>query len=213
MNNAGMKMKLIIGAGCILIVGLLSSCNSGYKKADLTVIDFPTYDSTKFDPLDKPSGKLFDILTNKTTGLNFSNDVGFRMRSDNNIYNYFYNGAGVAVLNANGDSLPDLYFTGNLVPDKLFINEGHMHFRDVSEEAGIKTRNKGWSTGVSIVDINNDGYDDIYVCRSRWKDSLSHFLYVNDGTGHFTEHAKDYGIDASTSFSIMANFFDYDKDG
>jgi len=203
---------ITVFAGGILSL-LLSSCSGTYKKSDLTVVDFPTYDSTKFDPLDKPSGKLFDILTDKSTGLHFSNDVGFRMRNDNNQYNYFYNGAGVAVLNANGDSLPDLYFTGNLVHDKLFINEGNLHFKDVTEQAGILTKNKGWSTGVSIVDINNDGLDDIYVCRSRWKDSLANLLYVNNGDGTFTERAKDYGIDDPNSYHIMANFFDYDKDG
>lgn len=213
MKKPVIKNILPFSALLALAAGLLASCNSGYKKADLTVVDFPTYDSTKFDPIDKPSGKLFDILSNKSTGLDFSNDVGFRMRNDNNIYNYFYNGAGVAVLNVNGDSLPDLYFSGNIVHDRLFINEGNMHFKDVTESSGILTKNKGWSTGVSIVDINGDGYDDIYLCRSRWKDTLSKLLYVNDGHGHFTEHAKDYGIDASDSYTIMANFFDYDKDG
>lgn len=211
-----MKRRIISPAFILVaIVGsqLLWSCSGNYKNAALTVVDFPTYDSTKFDPLDKPSGKMFDILSDKSTGLRFSNDVGFRMRNDNNQYNYFYNGAGVAVLNANGDSLPDLYFTGNIVPDKLFINEGNLKFRDVSAEAGILQKNKGWSTGVSIVDINGDGYDDIYVCRSRWKDSLSNLLYVNNGNGTFTERAKDYGIDAAGSYHIMANFFDYDKDG
>src|SRR6185295_7400544 len=159
------SINILSAAGVMAALALLSACNNTYTKSDLTVVDFPTYDSTKFTPLDKPSGKMFDILTNKSTGLDFSNDVGFRMRNDNNQYNYFYNGAGVAVLNANGDSLPDLYFSGNIVPDKLFINEGDLHFKDVTAQAGILTKNKGWSTGVSIVDINNDGRDDIYVCR------------------------------------------------
>jgi hypothetical protein len=192
---------------------VLGSCNEGYKKAALTVVDFPAYDSTRFDPLDEPTGKMFDILTDKSTGLRFSNDVGFRMRNDNNQYNYFYNGAGVAVVNANGDSLPDIYLSGNIVADKLFINEGNMKFRDVSAGAGILQKEKGWSTGVSVVDINSDGFDDIYVCRSRWKDTLSNLLYVNNGNGTFTERAKEYGIDATGSYHIMANFFDYDKDG
>ncbi len=205
-------LSIIAAAG--FLGALFSACNSStYTKSDLTVVDFPTYDSTKFTPLDQPSGKLFDILTDKSTGLDFSNDVGFRMRNDNNQYNYFYNGAGVAVLNANGDSLPDIYFSGNIVADKLFINEGNLHFKDASAEAGILQKQKGWSTGVSIVDINDDGYDDIYVCRSRWKDSLSNLLYVNNGNSTFTEKAKDYGIDAPGSYHIMANFFDYDKDG
>src|SRR4029078_12061685 len=118
----------------ILVATFLSvfvwSCSNTYQKSDLTVVDFPAYDSTQFTPLDKPSGKLFDILTGKSTGLAFSNDVGFRMRNDNNQYNYFYNGAGVAILNANGDSLPDIYFSGNIVADRLFINEGNLHFKD-----------------------------------------------------------------------------------
>ncbi|MBA3647346.1 MAG: VCBS repeat-containing protein [Chitinophagales bacterium] len=204
----------MLAFGCTTLLAVtLSSCNSGYKNADLTAIDFPGYDSTKFDPIDKSTGKLFDILSNQATGLNFINKVQYHIGDDNNQYNYYYNGAGVAVLNVNGDSLPDLYFTANLVPDRLYINEGNMHFKDVSAPAGILQRNKGWSTGVSIVDINNDGLDDIYVCRSRWKDSLANLLYVNNGDNTFSEKAAQYGIDSKESFHIMANFFDYDKDG
>lgn len=197
----------------LLFLLAIASCKSGYQKAGLTVVDFPAYDSLQFDPLDQPSGKLFDILTDKSTGLTFSNDVGFRMRNDNNQYNYFYNGSGVAILDVNRDQLPDIYFTGNIVHDKLFLNLGNLKFRDITEEAGIATRHKGWSTGVCITDINNDGYDDIYVCRSRWKDTSANLLYVNNGNGTFTERAKEYGLDVPGSYSIMANFFDYDKDG
>src|SRR4026207_118524 len=109
------RIQIFSATGVIAAIALLAACNNEYKKSDLGVVDFPTYDSTKFTPLDQSSGKLFDILTDKSTGLKFSNDVGFRMRNDNNQYNYFYNGAGVAVLNANGDSLPDIYFSGNIV--------------------------------------------------------------------------------------------------
>ena len=88
-----MKMnwiKIFAAAGVVALLGAMGACNNTYKKSELTVVDFPTYDSSKFTPLDKPSGKLFDILTDKSTGLVFSNNVGFRMKNDNNQYNYFY---------------------------------------------------------------------------------------------------------------------------
>src|SRR5205085_187967 len=125
----------------------------------------------------------------------------------------YYNGGGVAVLNYNNDSLPDLYFTGNIVPDELYVNKGNMKFEKVSDKAGILRKNKGWSTGVALVDINGDGLDDIYVLRSRYKDSLSHLFYVSNGDGTYTERAKEYGIDCADCFSMGAVFFDYDNDG
>ena len=196
----------------ILLTLAVSACTN-YESAYKKNFDFPPPDSTKFNLPDVPSGKMFDLLSAKSTGIDFLNAVQFGFMQDNNLYVNYYNGGGVAVLNYNNDSLPDLYFTGNLVPDELYVNEGNMKFKSVSDKAGILRKNKGWSTGVSLVDINNDGLDDIYVLRSRWKDSLAHLFYVSNGDGTYTERAKEYGIDCPDCYSMGAVFFDYDNDG
>lgn len=196
----------------IVFIAMLASCTN-YEKAYKKNFDFPPPDSSKFNLPDVASGKLFDLLSTKSTGIDFVNKVQFGFMQDNNLYVNYYNGGGVAVLNYNNDSLPDLFFTGNIVPDELYVNEGNMHFKKVSEQAGILRKDKGWSTGVSIVDINGDGVDDMYVCRSRWKDSLSNLFYVSNGNGTYIEKGKDYGIDCSDCYTMGAVFFDYDNDG
>jgi hypothetical protein len=189
-----------------------ASCTN-FDKVYERNFDFPPADSTKYTHLDESTGKQFDILTGKSTGIDFINAMDFKFLDDNNLYVNYYNGGGVAVLNVNGDSLPDLYFTGNKVADQVYLNEGNLHFKNVSKNSGILQKDKGWSTGVSIVDINNDGYDDIYVCRSRWKDSLANLFYINNGDGTFTEKGKEYGIDCPDCYTMGAVFFDYDNDG
>ncbi|MBA3647345.1 MAG: VCBS repeat-containing protein [Chitinophagales bacterium] len=199
----------------ILLVSVLlfvASCTN-FEKVYQKNFDFPAADSSKFDKTDGNSGKMFDILTGTSTGINFINQLKFGFLQDNNLYVNYYNGGGVGVMNVNGDSLPDLYFSGNQVPDAVYINEGNMHFKDISANSGIFQKNKGWSTGVSVADVNNDGYDDIYVCRSRWKDSLSNLLYINKGNNTFTEVGKQYGVDCPDCYTMGAVFFDYDNDG
>jgi hypothetical protein len=208
MKNRKEQVKYV-GFFLLLTLAACSNYEQAYKKN----FDFPPPDSTKFNLPDMPSGKLFDLLSEKSTGIDFLNAVQFGFMQDNNLYVNYYNGGGVAVLNYNNDSLPDLYFTGNLVADELYVNEGNMKFRKVSEQAGILRKSKGWSTGVSLVDINNDGLDDIYVLRSRWKDSLSNLFYVSNGDGTYTEKGAEYGINCSDCFSMGAVFFDYDNDG
>jgi len=136
---------------------------------------------------------------------------------------YVYNGGGVAIGDVNNDSLPDLFFTGNMVSDRLYINKGEgenniLTFEDISETANILS--PGWSTGVTMVDINSDGLLDIYVCRSGnyEADKRKNKLFINngingtDGKPTFTESAAAYGL-ADTSYSTQAAFFDYDRDG
>jgi hypothetical protein len=88
----------------------------------------------------------------------------------------------------------------------FFVNEGNLHFKNVSANSGIFQSHKGWSTGVAIVDINNDGFDDVYVCRSRWKDSLANLFYINNGNGTFSEKGKEYGIDCPDAYTMGAVF-------
>jgi enediyne biosynthesis protein E4 len=123
-----------------------------------------------------------------------------------------YNGSGVGIGDFNNDSLPDIFFSGSMVSSKLYINKGNFEFEDITEKAGLQT-NK-WCTGVSVVDINNDGFQDIYVCASHSKDpeNRKNELYINDGKLHFTNQAAAYGL-ADTGSATQAAFFDYDTDG
>lgn len=197
----------------LLTMGLSFPQCTNYESALKKSFDFPPPDSTKFNYPDVPSGKMFDLLGSKSTGIDFLNAVQFGFMQDNNLYVNYYNGGGVAIINYNNDSLPDLYFTGNIVPDRLYVNEGGMRFRDVSAQAGIPQKNKGWSTGVSTCDINGDGFEDIYVLRSRWKDTLTNLFYVSNGDGTYTERGQEYGVDCPDCYSMGAVFFDADNDG
>ncbi|GGE07290.1 VCBS repeat-containing protein [Psychroflexus salis] len=156
---------------------------------------------------------LLNELQTEQTGIDFQNLV-FEDEEHSIInYIYYYNGAGVATGDINGDGLPDLFFVANSGENKLYVNEGNFKFKDVSEQAQI-TGNSSWQTGVSMVDINQDGLLDIYVCAvSGLLDFKGHNeLYINNGDGTFTESAKAYGL-AIEAYSTQAYFFDYDKDG
>jgi hypothetical protein len=134
---------------------------------------------------------------------------------------YLYNGGGVGIGDFNGDQLPDIYFTGNFVDNKLYLNQGKLRFTDITSQSGVAGK-KGWKTGVSIADVNGDGLPDIYVCYSGIvngeKELRSNQLFINQGNNDegipiFKDMAKEYGLDAPGSFSTQAVFFDYDLDG
>ncbi len=159
-------------------------------------------------------GPVFKKLAPAESGLRFVNAV-----DENHDRNYFdrnayvYNGAGVAVGDINNDSLPDVYFTGNEVPNKLFLNLGGMKFKDITASAGVDG-GPGWDNGVTMVDINSDGLLDIYVCKGGFEDADServNLLYVNQGNLTFKEEAKAYGLD-DNGYSIHSAFFDMDND-
>ncbi|HLT71285.1 MAG TPA: VCBS repeat-containing protein, partial [Cyclobacteriaceae bacterium] len=156
---------------------------------------------------------LFSDLDPNDTGIKFRNDLV--ETNDLNVLNYiyFYNGGGVAAGDLNNDGLADLVFTGNQTGNKIYINKGNMSFEDISRDAGIEAQD-GWSTGVLLVDINNDGWNDIYVCRSGNldPDQRKNLLYLNNRDNTFTEQAASYGLDDS-GYSTHATFFDYDRDG
>lgn len=161
---------------------------------------------------------LFKLLPSSVTGITFSNTL---TESDSlNILNhpYLYNGAGVGIGDFNRDGLPDIYFAGNMTGNKLYLNKGGLKFSDITTAS--RTEGKGrWCTGVSVVDINNDGWPDIYVCASFNKNTemRRNLLYINqglnkDGIPVFKESAKEYGLDDS-GYSTQAIFFDYNRDG
>ncbi len=156
---------------------------------------------------------LFTRLSSVETGITFRNEIierdGFNVLE----YDSFYNGAGVAAGDVNGDGLPDLYFSANLDQDRLYLNRGGLVFEDVTEQAGLASE-FGWTTGVTMADINGDGHLDIYVCKSGRvsADSRRNVLYVNNGDGTFTERAAEYGLD-DPAYSTHAALFDYDRDG
>src|SRR5687768_7947201 len=156
---------------------------------------------------------LFSELDPDDTGVDFRNDLVETNEKNVLSYIYFYNGGGVAAGDLNNDGLPDLVFTGNQKGNKVYINKGNLAFEDVSRVSGLENQN-GWSTGVVLVDINNDGWNDIYICRSGDPDpdKRKNLLYINNKDNTFTEQGASYGLDDS-GYSTQAAFLDYDKDG
>jgi enediyne biosynthesis protein E4 len=157
--------------------------------------------------------KLFSKLSSSETGIRFNN--ANVENEDYNVftYEYFYNGGGVALGDINNDGLVDIYFSGNQVQNKLYLNKGNFEFEDITAKSGTAAPN-GWKTGVAMVDINADGFLDIYVCRSAANEQhqRKNSLYINNGDLTFTDQAESYGLD-NDSYSTQASFFDYDRDG
>ncbi|MGC4102385.1 VCBS repeat-containing protein [Ferruginibacter sp.] len=157
---------------------------------------------------------IFDKVPSAQSGITFANNVDENYQKNYfDTFAYVYNGGGVAVGDFNNDGLQDIYFTGNEVPNKLYINQGNMKFKDITESAGVDG-GRGWKNGVTLVDINNDGLLDIYICKGGYKDTgeeRRNVLYVNQGNLTFKEEAKKYGLD-NEGYSIHAAFFDMDND-
>jgi hypothetical protein len=157
---------------------------------------------------------LYHHLPSDSTGIEFSNTIttSDSINAENSAF--IYNGAGVATGDINNDGLVDIFFTGNMVSSRLYLNRGNMKFEDITESAGVPTSR--WATGASIVDINGDGYLDIYVSVSNSKQIEANLrrnlLFINNGDNTFTEAATSYGIDDS-GFTTHAAFLDYDRDG
>lgn len=157
--------------------------------------------------------KLFSLLPGTATGINFRNDIVETSNMFMYMYENLYTGGGVAIGDINLDGLPDIYFSSTLGSNKLYQNLGNLQFRDITETAGVNG-GAGIKTGVSMVDINNDGLLDIFVNKSGFKDPAlrKKILYINNGNGTFTDQAAAYGLD-DASFTIQSYFFDYDNDG
>jgi enediyne biosynthesis protein E4 len=160
---------------------------------------------------------LFNEIASAKSGLLFNNEIKEDEILNPLSYEYIYNGGGVGIGDFNNDNLMDVYFTGSVTPNKLFLNEGNLKFKDVTNLSKVEGKEK-WCKGVSIVDINNDGWDDIYVSCGVYPSSEArkNLLYINKGLTNgvpiFNEEAELYGL-ADTSSTHMAAFFDYDNDG
>lgn len=162
---------------------------------------------------------LFKLLVPDSTSVHFNNVLTEALNTNVLMYEYFYNGAGVGIGDFNNDGLQDIYFTGNMTPDKLYLNKGGMHFQDITDAANIKNRSAMWRCGVTVVDVNGDGKADIHVSYSgkvRGENRINQ-LFINKGNDnngipHFEDEAQQFGL-ADSSFSTQSFFFDYDRDG
>ena len=191
-----LSLKYVSYYSCILIVTALLAvaCNNNNNQQ-------------KTEP-------LFKKITSEQSGITFNNTVDENF--DKNYFDnfaYVYNGGGAAIGDINNDGLPDIYFTGNEVPNKLYLNLGGMKFKDITEPAGVNG-GKGWDNGVTMADVNSDGWMDIYVCKGGYRDSDSertNLLYINQHDGTFKEDAKAFGIN-DNGYTEHAVFFDMDND-
>jgi len=157
---------------------------------------------------------LFEQISSSHSNINFVNNPEEHKAFGILYYLYYYNGGGVAVGDINNDGLPDIYFTANNHGgNKLYLNKGNFEFEDIAAKAGI-AGNSDWCTGVTMADVNGDGFLDIYVCAVQGEHGLKggNELFINNGNNTFTESAEKYGL-ALSAYSTQAAFFDYDHDG
>ena len=157
---------------------------------------------------------LFRLLDPEDSGVTFSNAL--EESHEMNIISYpdFYSGGGVALGDIDNDGLADIFFTGNQVPCVLYKNMGDLVFEDITEKAGLSRMGRGWYTGVAMVDVNADGFLDIYISKSGMEapDDRANLLFINNQDGTFSEKAREFGLD-NKGFGVNSNFFDYDRDG
>ena len=194
----------------ILLFCLLLNCNKDKKASKAEAINSVENETEAFLFLNK----LVD-----ETGIDFKNTITQDAQINILSYEYLFNGGGISVGDINNDGLQDLLFTGNQVPNKLYLNKGNLKFEDITEKAGLNVQNEdglpSWHTGSTIADINNDGYLDIYICRSGMNNAYTtpeNLMFINNGDLTFTENAKELGVN-DAAHSSSATFFDYDKDG
>jgi enediyne biosynthesis protein E4 len=157
--------------------------------------------------------RLFTKLQPASTGIDFVNAVSYTEEFNPYTFRNFFNGGGVAIGDINNDGLPDIFFCSNQHANKLYLNKGNFQFEDITAKSGIVSEGV-WSTGVTMADVNGDGWLDIYVCKSGdiTSRNRSNELYINKGDLSFEPKAKEYGVD-NRGLSTHAAFFDYDRDG
>ena len=166
-----------------------------------------------FSGCNSSTDNLFTLMNSSKTGVNFKNLLGETEEFNILNYGYLYNGGGVAIGDINNDGLSDIYFTGNMVGSRLYLNKGGLEFEEIAKSAGVFAAGL-WNTGTTMADVNGDGFLDIYVSRSAAKnpDKRRNQLFINNGDLTFTEMGQSYGVDDS-GYSTQGAFFDYDNDG
>lgn len=200
----------------IFFVSILASALPGCSNKDSSSENAKSGDTVHTEPGSPP---LFTLLPVQKTNIDFSNNLSEGLNTNILMYEYFYNGGGVAAGDLNGDDLIDLYFTSNMDKNKLYLNKGNMEFLDITTSSGAAGREGPWKTGVTMVDINGDHKLDIYISYSGTlpDEKRINQLFINEGNDehgipHFSEKAAQYGL-ASAGYSNQAYFFDYDQDG
>src|SRR5574339_388560 len=140
-------------------------------------------------------GPLFELQPTARTGITFKNILEETPKSNVLTYEYFFNGGGVAIGDINNDGLEDIYFTANMKPNALYLNQGDFKFKEIAASAGVRCE-AGWKTGVTMADVNGDGYLDLYVCFSGKGDpeKRRNRLFINNGDLTFTDRAKEFGL-------------------
>jgi enediyne biosynthesis protein E4 len=178
----------------LVLLSILQACNAPASE--------PVYKNT-----------LFRLIPEGESGVSFQNNLTYTESLNTYTFRNFYNGGGVGLADFNNDGLVDIFFSGNLVPNKLFLNKGKLRFEDISESAGVNPSGV-WTTGVSIADINSDGFLDLYICKSGPPGGERRYneLFINNGDLTFSEKSREYGL-AFEGLSTHAAFFDFDKDG
>ncbi|WP_203256372.1 VCBS repeat-containing protein [Hyunsoonleella ulvae] len=181
---------------CISLVVFYVSCKKEEKNS---TVKNPTEDI------------IFQKITSDSTGITFANILSESDTLNYFTYPYLYMGGGISVGDINNDGLEDLFFTGNMVANRLYLNKGNLKFEDITETAGV-AGDKRWYTGTTMADVNNDGFLDIYCLVGGQSQPKQNELYINNGDNTFTESAKSFGLD-DIGNSVDATFFDYDNDG
>ena len=192
-----MKFNTLFISTLFLLFFILNSCDNSEAKSDSIEL----------------TGGL-ELMSSTHTGINFNNSITESETVNHIYYNQIYSGSGVAIGDLNNDGYPDIYFGGNQVGDKLYVNKGDLSFEDISKKSKI-SQSPGWTWGITMADVNSDGYLDIYVCRngeSMNPNDRKNKLFINNKDLTFTESASEYGI-ADKGFSSQAVFFDMDNDG
>ena len=197
-----LRLSIIIS---ILITGCKDDSSNSMKKAVPQTSEAENRKSTK----------IFERIDRKHSNINFSNTITPNISTLENLFDfdYFYNGAGVGLIDINNDGLLDIVFAGNQVSNRLYLNQGNFKFKDITETSGINIR-KNWSNAVTIVDLNSDGWDDIYFCQGGPNNRLNrnNLLFINNQDGTFSEQAEEFGL-ADLGISTHSAFFDFDNDG
>ncbi|HTE29601.1 MAG TPA: VCBS repeat-containing protein, partial [Chryseolinea sp.] len=162
----------------------------------------------------KDDGRLFHLKDAALTGISFANTLIYTDTLTVLDFEYLYNGGGAGIADVNNDGLQDIYLTGNMTSSRLYLNKGNWQFDDITVTAGVGT--SVWVNGVSMVDINQDGFTDIYLCVAGTRNTPArkkkNLLFINNGNSTFTESAAAYGLQG-TDHNIQSSFFDYDRDG